>query len=182
MGHGFGGSNNTSGDATVGSHDSTARTYGFAGGMDYHFTPDTVAGFALAGGGSNWGLAQGLGGGRSDDFQIGIYGKTSAGPAYVAAALAFANHWMSTDRFAPLGDHLTANFNAQSFGGRIETGYRYGLASVGVTPYAALQAQTSTRPRTTRPMSRLAASGSATGRATPQIPEANSALASTISP
>ena len=36
----------------------TARAFGFAGGMDYHFTPDTVAGFALAGGGTNWGLAQ----------------------------------------------------------------------------------------------------------------------------
>src|SRR5262249_23751350 len=32
--------------------------------------------------------------------------------------------------------------NAQSFGGRIEGGYRYGLASIGVTPYAAVQAQT----------------------------------------
>src|SRR5690349_2903447 len=83
-----------------------------------------------------------IGGGRSDAFQAGVYGKTNFGPAYVAAALAFANHWMSTDRYAFAGDHLTARFNAQSFGGRIETGYRYGLASVGVTPYAAVQAQT----------------------------------------
>ena len=41
---GFGGSNKTGGDAAVGSHDSTARTYGFAGGLDYHFSPDTVVG------------------------------------------------------------------------------------------------------------------------------------------
>ena len=141
-GSAFGGSNQTDGDAAAGTNNVTARTFGFAGGMDYHFTPDIVAGFALAGGGTNWGLAQGLGGGRSDAFQVGVYGKTNNGPAYVAAALAFTNNWMTTDRYAPLGDQLTAKFNAQSYGGRIETGYRYAvLPMIGVTPYAALQAQ-----------------------------------------
>ena len=47
---------------------------------------------------------------------------------------------MSTDRFA-FGDHLTADFNAQSFGGRVEGGYRFATRVGGVTPYAALQAQ-----------------------------------------
>ena len=101
----------------VGSHDLSARTAGFAAGLDYRLTPDTVVGFALAGGGTNWSLAQGLGGGRSDAFQAGVYGATRAGPAYLAAAFAYTNHWMSTDRFAFAGDHLTASFNAQSFGG-----------------------------------------------------------------
>jgi autotransporter-associated beta strand protein/YVTN family beta-propeller protein len=138
----YGGSNRTNGDPVVGSTDVSARTYGFAGGMDYHFTPDTVAGFALGGGGTSWGLAQGLGGGRSDAFQAGIYGTTRLGPAYLAAALAFANHWMTTDRIAFAGDQLDARFNAQSYGARIETGYRYAvLPAAGVTPYAAVQAQ-----------------------------------------
>jgi outer membrane autotransporter protein len=109
--------------------------------MDYHVSPDTVAGFALAGGGTHWGLAQGLGGGRSDDFQAGVYGATRSGPAYVAGALAFANHWMTTNRIA-LGDQLTANFTGQSWAGRVEAGYRYAaLPTIGVTPYAALQSQ-----------------------------------------
>jgi hypothetical protein len=30
---------------------------------------------------------------------------------------------MSTDRYAAFGDHLTADFKAQSFGGRVETGF-----------------------------------------------------------
>ncbi len=141
-GAGFGGGNTTNGNAVIGSNTITAHDYGFAGGMDYHFSPDTVAGFALAGGGTNWGLAQGLGGGRSDAFQAGVYGTSRSGPAYIAAALAFANHWMSTSRFALAGDQLTAHFNAQGYGGRIETGYRYAVQpTVGVTPYAALQAQ-----------------------------------------
>src|SRR5262249_56845902 len=50
-------------------------------------------------------------------------------------------HWMSTDRFAFAGDHLTANFNAQSFGGRVEGGYRFATIYGGLTPHAAIQAQ-----------------------------------------
>jgi autotransporter-associated beta strand protein len=141
-GAGYGGSNRTSGDpAVVGSHDLSARTAGGAAGLDYRLAPGTVIGFALAGGGTNWSLAQGLGGGRSDAFQAGVYGATRYGPAYLAAAFAYTNHWMSTDRFAFAGDHLTASFNAQSLGGRVEGGYRFMTVYGGLTPYAAIQAQ-----------------------------------------
>jgi outer membrane autotransporter protein len=97
-------------------------------------------GFALGGGGTNWSLSQGLGGGKSDAFQAGLYGATRWGPAYLAADFAFTNHWMSTDRLAVF-DHLNADFNAQSYGGRLEGGYRFGLLYGGITPYAAIQAQ-----------------------------------------
>ena len=141
-GAGYGGGNRTSGDpAVVGSHDLTARTAGGAAGLDYHLSRDSVVGVALAGGGTDWSLAQGLGGGKSDAFQAGLYGTTRWGPAYVAAALAFTNHWMSTDRFAFAGDHLSTSFNAQSFGGRVEGGYRFATIYGGLTPYAAVQAQ-----------------------------------------
>jgi uncharacterized protein with beta-barrel porin domain len=138
----YGGSNRTTGDILIsGSNDLSASTAGYAGGLDYHLTRDTLIGFALAGGGTNWSLSEGLGGGKSDAFQAGLYGATRWGPAYLAAAFAFANHWMSTDRFAFEGDHLTANFNAQSFGGRVEGGYRFATMFGGLTPYAAVQAQ-----------------------------------------
>jgi uncharacterized protein YhjY with autotransporter beta-barrel domain len=142
-GAGYGGSNRTTGDlAVVGSHDLAARTAGGAAGLDYRLAPGTVVGFALAGGGTDWSLSQGLGGGKSDAFQAGVYGATRWGAAYVAAALAYTNHWMSTDRFAFAGDHLTASFNAQSFGGRVESGYRFATFYGGLTPYAAIQSQT----------------------------------------
>jgi YVTN family beta-propeller protein/autotransporter-associated beta strand protein len=141
-GAGYGGSNRTSGDpAVVGSHDLAAATAGGAAGLDYRLAPGTVVGFALAGAGTNWGLAQGLGSGKSDAFQAGVYGTTRSGPAYLAAALAYTNHWMSTDRFAFAADHLSASFNAQSFGGRVEGGYRIATIYGGLTPYAAIQAQ-----------------------------------------
>jgi uncharacterized protein with beta-barrel porin domain len=141
-GAGYGGSNRTTGDAAVvGSHDLSAATAGGAAGLDYRLAPGTVVGFALAGGGTNWSLAQGIGGGKSDAFQAGVYGTARSGPAYLAAALAFTNHWMSTDRFAFAGNHLSASFNAQSFGGRVEGGYRFATVYGGLTPYAAIQSQ-----------------------------------------
>jgi outer membrane autotransporter protein len=140
-GAGYGGGNHTDGDAVIGSHDLSARTAGFATGFDYRLAPNSVVGFALAGGGTNWSLSQGLGGGRSDALQAGVYGATRWGPAYAAADFAFTNHWMSTDRFAFAGDHLTADFNAQSYGGRLEGGYRFETLLAGIAPYAAIEAQ-----------------------------------------
>jgi uncharacterized protein with beta-barrel porin domain len=137
----YGGVNWTNGNAATGSNNVAAQTYGFVGGLDYHVSPDTIVGFALGGGGTAWGLTDGLGTGRSDAFQTGLYAITRSGPAYLAASIAFANHWMTTNRSA-LGDALSANFDAQSYGVRFEGGYRYGvLPTLGVTPYAALQAQ-----------------------------------------
>lgn len=136
----YGGRARNNGDAGVGSHDLTANAGGVAAGMDYRLTADTTVGFALAGGATSWSLAQGLGGGDSDAFQGGVYGVTRSGPAYLGASFAFSNHWMSTDRNA-LGSHLDADFDAQSFGARIETGWRIETAVAAVTPYAALQAQ-----------------------------------------
>ena len=140
-GAGFGGSGTANGDPTAGSNNVTASTYGFAAGADYHVSPDTVLGFALAGSGTNWNLANALGTGRSDAFQAGVYGTRYFGPAYIGAAFAFTNNWFTTNRTA-LGDQLTASFQGQSFGARVESGYRYAVApAAGVTPYAAIQAQ-----------------------------------------
>ncbi len=137
---GFGGSSKTGGDIASGSHDSTTRVYGSAGGVDYHVSPDATVGFAFAGAGTSWGLAGGLGGGKSDAFQAGFYGSRRWGSTYASAAVAFANHWMSTDRYALAGSRLTGNFNAQSYGGRLESGYRFATRFGGITPYAAAQA------------------------------------------
>ena len=112
----------------------------FAAGADYRVNPDTLFGFALAGGRTRWNLSQGLGGGQSDAFQVGVYGATRRGPFYLAVAVAFAENWVSTDRFGPLGDHLTAQFEAPSLGARIEGGFDIDTRMVTVTPYAALQA------------------------------------------
>ena len=60
---GFGGTQNTGGDTRVlGSNDTRSSIYGTAVGADYRFSPNTIAGFALAGGGTSFNV-NGLGSG-----------------------------------------------------------------------------------------------------------------------
>jgi outer membrane autotransporter protein len=145
----FGGANNTNGDPNgSGAHNVAARTGAVAAGLDYKVSPDTLIGFALAGGGTSWGLSQGLGGGRSDAFQAGLYGSQKFGSWYLSGAFAYTDYMVSTSRMVTIAalDTLNAGFNAQSWGGRVEAGYRIAWALVNLTPYAALQAQSFATP------------------------------------
>ena len=81
----FGGGSTTDGNAALGSNDATARAFGFAVGADYRLSRDTLAGFALAGGGTNFSVS-GFGSGRSDLFQAGAFIRHNIGAAYVTAA------------------------------------------------------------------------------------------------
>jgi fibronectin-binding autotransporter adhesin len=137
----YGGANTGQGNAAVGSSSINASTYGVAGGMDYRVSPYTLLGFAMAGGGTGWDLANGLGSGYSQALQVGTYAISWFGPAYLSGALSFTNNWFTTNR-AALGDELTANFSGQSYGARLEGGYRVPVwSTLGVTPYGALLAQ-----------------------------------------
>jgi uncharacterized protein with beta-barrel porin domain len=146
----YGSTNSTNGDpGGLGSHDLATHTSGFATGLDYRIAPGTTVGFALAGGGTSWSLSQGLGGGRSDVFQAGVYGARQFGAAYLSGALAYGSHWASTSRTVTVGgtDQLNAHFDAQSLGGRLEGGYHVtSWIPFRLTPYAALQAQSFTAP------------------------------------
>jgi uncharacterized protein with beta-barrel porin domain len=139
---GFGGTQTTTGNAALGSNDATSRIYGTAVGADYRFSPDTLAGFALAGGGTSFSVANG-GSGKSDLFQAGAYLRHNVGAAYISAALAYGWQDITTDRSVTVAgvDHLRAEFNANAFSGRVESGYRFVPPSMamGITPYTAAQ-------------------------------------------
>ncbi|MBH5399095.1 autotransporter domain-containing protein [Bradyrhizobium sp. CNPSo 4010] len=141
---GFGGSQATSGNAIVGSNDTTSRIFGTAAGADYRVSADTLAGFALAGGGTNFSVAGGLGSGRSDLFQAGAYLRHTNGPAYIAAALAYGWQDITTDRTVTItgADRLRAEFKANAWSGRVEGGYRFvvpWIGGIGLIPYGAAQ-------------------------------------------
>jgi outer membrane autotransporter protein len=145
----YGGTGTTQGDALVGSHEMSLDTYGVALGLDYSVMPTTV-GVALAGGGTNFGVSDGLGGGSSDLFQAAIYSRTYFNAAYVAAALAYGWDRVSTSRYVTLADsdNLTAAFSGEQIAGRIESGYRLAMPNVAgwpgrgwFVPYGALQMQ-----------------------------------------
>ncbi|WP_354224359.1 autotransporter domain-containing protein [Bradyrhizobium sp. F1.4.3] len=138
---GYGGSQSTDGNAALGSNNTTSSVYGTAVGLDYRFSPATIAGFALAGGGTGFSV-NGLGWGRSDLFQAGAFVRHTAGPAYISAALAYGWQDVTTNRIVTAAgiDQLRAQFNANAVSGRIEGGYRQATQWIGLTPYAALQA------------------------------------------
>ncbi len=116
---GFGGSQTTDGNATLGSNTATSSVYGTAVGADYRISPFTVAGFALAGGGTNFSVA-GSGSGHSDLFQAGAFIRHTVGPAYISAALAYGWQDITTNRTVTVAgtDQLRAQFDANAFSGR----------------------------------------------------------------
>jgi autotransporter-associated beta strand protein len=137
---GFGGSQSTNGDTTLGSNKTTSNIFGSAVGADYRFSPDTVAGFAVAGGGTHFNVANG-GSGNSDLFQAGAYVRHTEGAAFIAAALAYGWQDVTTNRtVTAFGiDSLRANFKTNALSGRLEGGYRVATAFGDITPYAAGQ-------------------------------------------
>jgi uncharacterized protein with beta-barrel porin domain len=137
---GYGGAQTTDGNATLGSSTATSRLAGTAVGADYRFSPSTISGFALAGGGTSFSVNT-LGSGRSDLFQAGAFIRHSVGPAYLSAALAYGWQDITTDRTVTVAgiDRLRAQFNANAWSGRVEGGYRFVGYGFGITPYAAGQ-------------------------------------------
>jgi uncharacterized protein with beta-barrel porin domain len=141
---GYGGSQSTDGNTALGSNNTTSSVYGTAVGADYRFSPDTIAGFALAGGGTNFSV-NGGGSGRSDLFQAGAFIRHNVGAAYITAAVAYGWQDITTDRTVTVAgiDRLHAEFNANAWSGRVEGGYRFVVPTVagglGITPYAAGQ-------------------------------------------
>ncbi|WPO44333.1 autotransporter domain-containing protein [Tardiphaga sp. 42S5] len=137
---GFGGSQTTDGNSAAGSNTSTSRIYGAAVGADYLISPNTVAGFAMAGGGTSFSVTGG-GSGRSDLFQIGGFVRHTIGSTYLSGALAYGWQDVTTNRTV-MTDQLQARFNASTFSGRFEAGNRTvtsWFGGLGLTPYAAAQ-------------------------------------------
>ena len=152
----FGGYNRTDGDpAVAGTHNLTARTGGFAAGMDYRWRPDTTVGFALAGGGTGWSLAKASAPARAMRSRPASTAPR-AGRPISPARFAYTAQWDTTDRTRSRSTVSPRDFDPQSVGGRVEGGYRYALPPDGrLTPYAACRR----RPCTSRPTTRSTSGG-----------------------
>ena len=115
-------------------------------GADWTFDGGTL-GVAVARGSSNWFLASGLGSGLGNVLQIGLYGRTGAGPLYAAVAGGWGVHGVSTNRSVGfLGDFMSANYTVNTWSGRAEAGYRIALGDHGLTPFVAVQGQAANLP------------------------------------
>lgn len=137
----FGQAGRTASDAATGAAGTASSLYGVAAGADRLISADTLVGFALAGGGTAYGVGT-RGSGSGDFAQLGLYGSTRLGPGYVSAALAYGWNRFDVSRTAGLGPVETyrSTPTVHTFGGRIEAGRRFGDRAFAATPYAALEA------------------------------------------
>lgn len=138
---GFGGYGWLGGSTAAGSASVQTSTQGVAVGTDWSFDHGML-GVAVAGGTTGWSLEGGLGNGRGNAFQAGLYGRTTLGPLYVAAAGSWGQQTISTQRSVPfLADSLTANYTAGLWSARVETGHRFAMGELGLVPFVAGQGQ-----------------------------------------
>ena len=146
---GFGGAQTTEGNATLGSNTTTSRVFGGSVGMDYRVSPNTLAGIALAGGGTSFSVAN-SGAGMSDLFQAGAFMRHTVGATYLTAMLAYGWQDVTTNRSIG-ADKLSARFRTDTFSGRLEGGYRFVTPwmGMGLTPYVAGQFSTVSLPNYT---------------------------------
>lgn len=143
---GFGGYGWLAGTASSGASSVQTSAQGLAVGADWQLDGGLV-GITVANGTSNWFLDGGLGNGRSNVFQVGLYGRADLDPVYIAAAGAWGRHDVNVQRPVPfLADYLGARYVATTWSGRLEAGHRFARDGHGLTPFAAGQAQAVTMP------------------------------------
>ena len=127
----------------VGSNTITSRIAGRRRRRRLRFSPNTVAGFALAGGGTNFVLANGLGSGRSDLFQAGAFVRHTVGAAYVSGRaglwLAGCHHQPHRDAGRPRPVAGAVQCQRLLRPARRRLPFCPPWMGVGITPYAAGQ-------------------------------------------
>ncbi|HEX4304391.1 MAG TPA: autotransporter domain-containing protein [Rhizomicrobium sp.] len=138
----FGRHSSIDGDAAVGSHDTKDTTSGVAGGLDVLLGRGFVAGVAVAGGQTDFSVSDKLGAGRASTIEAGLYATKRFGRFYLSGAGAYDLQDVKTKRvIVNVGAGvLIAKVRARGYSGRVETGYRFGGAGLGMTPYLAVQA------------------------------------------
>jgi uncharacterized protein with beta-barrel porin domain len=129
----------TAGDALAGTVGRNSAAYGLALGWEHRVSADSMLGFALSGGGTNFNLNDSLGSGHSAMVQAAAYGRVESDAAYVSGAMSYAIHDMHTDRYVTFAgvDHYAAQFLTQDIAGQVEAGYHMNW----FTPFAALRGQ-----------------------------------------
>jgi outer membrane autotransporter protein len=139
---GFDGTWKLDGEAGIGSATLAHNTGGLAGGLDYQFAPDLLAGFAIGGSSSNFSVRDRITSGHLEGAHFGGYAVKTWREVYAAAAVAFSTFRNSETRnIIGVGPAETANgsFGSNLLSGRVEAGWKQALAWFSVTPFAAVQ-------------------------------------------
>ena len=130
----------------------TYNVGGFAAGLDRLVTDNIRVGLTTGySTGTQWvGGFDGVG--RSNTFQVGLYGSYAQDKVYADALIGYAYTWSQMWRNIPIPGlqprTALGQTGANQWYGQIETGYRFDLgttANAFVTPFARLQAYTGTQ-------------------------------------
>jgi outer membrane autotransporter protein len=139
---GFDGSAKLAGEAGIGSADLSHNTGGLAGGFDYRFAPDLLAGFAIGGSSSNFSVRDRITSGHLEGAHFGGYGAKTWNSFYAAGTLSFSTFRNDTTRsIAGIGptETATGRFGSNLLSGRVEVGSKRVFGRFAVTPFAAVQ-------------------------------------------
>jgi outer membrane autotransporter protein len=139
---GFDGTWKLDGEAGIGSATLSHNTGGLAGGLDYQFAPDLLAGFAIGGSSSNFSVRDRITSGHLEGAHFGGYGVKTWGALYAAGTLSFSTFRNSETRtIAGIGATETASgsFGSNLLSGRVEAGWKQAWGWFSVTPFAAVQ-------------------------------------------
>jgi outer membrane autotransporter protein len=135
----FAGRSDLAGDPKTGTQDVVAGVTGTAFGMDKQFGETDLAGGSVTL--SQQTFSSGPGHGRSRDLTFTLYGRYSPlEHVYLTGALGYGWHNIEPSRTVPPFDvgALTAKYQAQDVGGRLEGGYSFTLNDgTMLSPYGA---------------------------------------------
>jgi outer membrane autotransporter protein len=139
---GFDGTAKLDGEAGIGSATLSRSTGGLAGGLDYQFAPDLLAGFAVGGSSSNFSVRDRITSGHLEGVHFGGYGVKTWGSLYAAGAVSFGTFRNSETRsIVGIGptETATGDFGSNLLSGRVEVGAKQVYGRFAVTPFAAVQ-------------------------------------------
>ena len=139
---GFDGTWKLDGEAGIGSASLSHNTGGLAGGLDYEFAPDLLAGFAIGGSSSNFAVRDRITSGHLEGAHFGGYAVKTWREFYAAGTLSFSTFRNTETRsIVGIGPAETANgsFGSNLLSGRLEAGWKQAWRWFSVTPFAAVQ-------------------------------------------
>jgi len=139
---GFDRSAKLDGQPDTGSASLSFNNGGLAGGLDYQFAPDLLAGFAVGGSSSNFSVRDRITSGHLEGAHFGGYGVKTWGALYAAGALNFSTFRNSETRsIVGIGptETATGDFGSNLLSGRVEVGAKQVYGRFAVTPFAAVQ-------------------------------------------
>jgi uncharacterized protein with beta-barrel porin domain len=138
----FAGRSSIAGNPKEDTQSVVASIVGVTIGADTQLKDGSLLGLSLGRSRQTFAAGTGTGFGKSDDVTITAYARQPLwGAAYIAEALGFGWHKVSTHRTVTvLMTHvLEAEFDAHDVGGRLEGGYNFVLPGRGVlSPFAAI--------------------------------------------